>query len=118
MPITVATNEKACRLCAAGELSMASAAELKERLMQALASGRDLDIDGSGVEELDITSMQLLWAAARDFSRGGLGLTGRLSPAALRVLDAAGFEPFLVDRTAEPQAVAVEPQAGLVQPQE
>jgi anti-anti-sigma factor len=78
----------------AGELTLTSAAELKNLLLQGLASGNDLRLDLEQAEAIDITSMQLLWAAGREADRKGASLAIQMSDAAATAARDAGFERF------------------------
>ena len=66
MPIVCseATNQYAVRL--QGEIGIVCAPELKEALIRALASGRAVSVVLDDAKELDVTAIQLLWAAVRD----------------------------------------------------
>ena len=77
-------------LALAGELTIYRAAELKAELLEAVRRDAELEIDLSGVTELDTCGVQLLMLAKRCAQEqgGSLRLTGH-SPA---VLDA--FELF------------------------
>lgn len=78
----------------AGELTLTSAAELKNLLLQGLASGNDLRLDLEQAEAIDITVMQLLWAAGREADRKGASLAIQMSDAAATAARDAGFERF------------------------
>ena len=78
----------------AGEFTLTSAAELKNLLLQGLASGNDLRLDLEQAEEIDITVMQLLWAAGREADRKGASLAIQMSDAAAMAARDAGFERF------------------------
>ena len=78
----------------AGELTLTSAAELKNLLLQGLATGNDLRLDLEQAEEIDITVMQLLWAAGREADRKGASLAIQMSDAAATAARDAGFERF------------------------
>ena len=78
----------------AGEFTLTSAAELKNLLLQGLASGNDLRLDLEQAEAIDITSMQLLWAAGREADRKGASLAIQMSDAAATAARDAGFERF------------------------
>lgn len=71
-----------------GELNIYTAMETKERLLAALAAGDALDIDLSGVTEMDTSGVQLLILAKREAARQGkrLALSGH-SPAAMDLID-------------------------------
>jgi anti-anti-sigma regulatory factor len=78
----------------AGELTLTSAAELKNLLLQGLASGNNLRLDLEQAEVIDITLMQLLWAAGREADRKGASLAIQMSDAAATAARDAGFERF------------------------
>ena len=61
-----------------GAIDIVSAAELKEHLVQSLATGHEIHISLDNVTDLDVTAMQLLWAAERAARESGVGfgLTG------------------------------------------
>ena len=75
-------------------VSFTSADELKKLLLEGLASGKTLRLDLERAEEIDVTVMQLLWAAEREAARAGLGLVSRVSEAAAAAAREAGFERF------------------------
>lgn len=58
-----------------GELNISSAAELKEKLLQALESGTGISVSLAGVSAVDITAVQLLWAARRQAQMAGIAFT-------------------------------------------
>ncbi len=55
-----------CRLHVAGEMTIYSALELKERLLGSLARYAELDVDCSDVTEVDSAGLQLLLLAKRE----------------------------------------------------
>ncbi len=76
------------RMAIEGELTIFTARELQERLLALLAQGEDVEVDLSGVGEMDSAGVQLLLAtrteaAARDVA---LRFTGP-SPVVLDTLD-------------------------------
>jgi ABC-type transporter Mla MlaB component len=91
---TIDRDETRWRVRLEGELTLASAAELKSLLVEWLASGRDLQLDLERAGEIDITAMQLLWSAGRDRARSGKGIVSRVSDALGTAARDAGFEPF------------------------
>jgi anti-anti-sigma regulatory factor len=54
-----------------GEVNIRCAAELKDLLIQTLALAGPLHIDLSAIKEIDITAIQLLWAAEREARKAG-----------------------------------------------
>ena len=61
-------------------------------LLEGLASGRDLRVDLEQVEDIDITILQLLWAAGHEVAPSGSRMEVSLSEAAKRISDDAGFD--------------------------
>ena len=95
MPITVDRLENQFFIRLEGEVALASAAELKGILLEWLKSGKNLHLDLERAQEIDITVMQLLWAAGREAARAGIEIEGRMSDAAATAVANAGFERFL-----------------------
>ena len=93
MPVTMEKLDNQSILHLDGELTVTSAVELKGILLAALTEG-DLQLDMERTEEIDITIMQLLWAAGRDAERKGVSFSIRASEAASRAARDAGFEPW------------------------
>jgi len=76
-----------------GAVDISVAAELKQSLLEALGAGKDLHISLAAVTELDVTAVQLLWAAAREAKAQGVAfvLDEPASPALARTLADSGF---------------------------
>lgn len=92
MPVTMEQQETHSLIRLQGELTLTSAAELKAALVAGLAAGTHLQLDLEGATKIDVTIMQLLWAAGREAERKGVALSGRLSEAAAAMAREAGFE--------------------------
>jgi anti-anti-sigma factor len=58
-------GETRCVIRLEGEVDIASAAELKDMMIAAISSGKELQIDLEHTTDLDVAVAQLLWAAAR-----------------------------------------------------
>jgi hypothetical protein len=71
---------------------------LKELLMEKLKSGSAVYVALDSATGLDITAVQLLWAAAREAQRAGVefGFKGPMPEAIRCQLDEAGLEEFPV----------------------
>jgi anti-anti-sigma regulatory factor len=67
--LTVESNETQCILRLDGDCTMTSAAQLKAALVEGLAAAtkeaKELCVDFGDAGEIDITALQLLWAAQR-----------------------------------------------------
>jgi anti-anti-sigma regulatory factor len=90
MPITAEHGETHWLIRLEGECTVTSAAELKSRLLEGLASGKPVRFDLASAEQIDITVLQLLWAAAQH----GAAAVTRVSDAAAVAARDAGFERF------------------------
>jgi anti-anti-sigma regulatory factor len=77
-----------------GEVTIASAGEIKSLLLEALTSGKELRVKLDQATELDVTVMQLLYAAQRDASLSGIrfSVEGQLSECLSVAMVDAGFE--------------------------
>jgi ABC-type transporter Mla MlaB component len=82
-----------------GEVGIERAVELKECLMRGLASGLALLVNVEDVTGVDVTTLQLLWAAQREASvaKTGFALDGRIAANVIAALNEAGFENFLME---------------------
>jgi anti-anti-sigma factor len=94
--ITLDRNESQCLVRLQGEVDVSSAAELKAILLEALASGRELRVDLERTTELDVTALQLLWAAEREAGGSGVGfsLLGGVAEEISVALSDVGFKNF------------------------
>ncbi len=75
-----------------GAIDISSAADLKASLLQALEMGVEISITLTGTTELDVTAVQLLWAAAREAEQRRLGFMVTQPPELGRLLADAGLE--------------------------
>jgi anti-anti-sigma regulatory factor len=75
-------------------VNVTSAEELKSLLQEGLVSGRDWHVDLENAREIDVTAMQLLWAARREADRQGIAMTISTSQAVAAVAHELGFERF------------------------
>ena len=94
MPVTVDRLETHWLIRLEGELTLTSAAELKQLLLEWLASGKGLQLDLEHASEIDITLLQLLWAAGREAARTGAEVGSRVSEAAAAAARVLGFDRF------------------------
>jgi anti-anti-sigma regulatory factor len=82
MPVTLHRREITWLMRLEGRITVTSAAELKEALLEWLAAGKNLELDLETAEEIDVTVMQLLWATARAAAPTGMKIVARMSRAA------------------------------------
>jgi anti-anti-sigma factor len=97
MGIALKQGKKSSVIGLDGAVDIASAAELKRILLEALAAGREVRVALDGVADLDVTVVQLLWAARRQAEVAGVkfALTERLPEQAVATLAHAGLDQFL-----------------------
>jgi anti-sigma B factor antagonist len=94
LAVTMERQESQSLIRLEGEFTVTSAAELKDLLLEGLASGNDLLLDLEQAGEIDITLMQLLWAAGREADRAGVSIAILVSDTAGAAAREAGFERF------------------------
>lgn len=96
MAVTLDQSGVQCLVRLDGEITIASAAELKRSLLEALASGKALSVELAGASGLDVTGLQLLWAAEREARRSGVQFTieGRVPEEIVATAADAGIEKF------------------------
>lgn len=99
MPVTLDQRAVDSVIGLEGEVDIQAAAELKDLLLGALRSRRELRVDLAGVTKLDITTLQLLWAFERAAAKAGTKLLwGGPMPKAMELaMDLAGLKEFAVD---------------------
>jgi anti-anti-sigma regulatory factor len=84
-----------------GAVDISSAAELKALLLRALDSGKKVRVSLDKATVLDVTAVELLWAAEREGNKDGarFSYTGP-APAELSAeLGEAGLQQFLVSKS-------------------
>jgi anti-anti-sigma factor len=81
-----------------GEIKIASAAELKKFLLQALEARAEVRVNLEHVTDVDVTALQLLWAAEREARASGteFRLVGHAPKEVLTAANEIGFESFPV----------------------
>ena len=98
MPVTLEQKDALALIRLEGAIDVGCAAELKELLMEKLKSGSAVYVALESATGLDITAVQLLWAAAREAQWVGVefGFKGRTPEAVRCALAEAGIEKFPV----------------------
>jgi anti-sigma B factor antagonist len=81
-----------------GELSIFTAADVRQKLLDALDSGAEVDVDLSEITEMDSAGMQLMVAAKREAGHRNkpLRFTGH-SPAVFELLELCNLSGHLGD---------------------
>jgi anti-anti-sigma regulatory factor len=96
--VTLEESESLSLIRLEGAIDIGCAAELKSLLLQALKSGLEARVSQEGATDLDVTAVQLLWAAAREAKGAGVkySLTGPASKEISAALGEAGLQQFMV----------------------
>jgi anti-anti-sigma factor len=86
-----------------GALDISSAADLRQLLMARMESSRRLCIDLSQASRVDVTAVQILWAARRHAGQHGIELhfIAPIDEEVQTSLDHAGIAPFWRDENAQ-----------------
>ncbi|MEW6612563.1 MAG: STAS domain-containing protein [Pseudomonadota bacterium] len=98
MAVSIDKENDICRLGIDGEMSIYTAAALKDALLQPLADCAELEVSLAGVSELDGAGLQLLLLLKREAARRDKAL--RLvahSPATLEVLELCNLAAYFGD---------------------
>ncbi len=98
MSVNLDQGETLCTIQLEGEVDISSAAELKKLLLLAFQSGKEVRLDLASATELDITALQLLWAANREAKRLEMSflVASSVPEAIAAAVSEAGFERFPV----------------------
>jgi anti-anti-sigma factor len=80
--ISLSDLGNACLLRLTGSIDIACGRELKGALVKALELGKQVHVSTEGVSYLDVTALQLLWAARQQAERVGVGFASAGEPAA------------------------------------
>jgi ABC-type transporter Mla MlaB component len=99
VPVTLELEEELSTIRLEGEVGIASAAELKELLLQALVSGKQVQVSLQSVTDLDVTAVELLWAARRQAKTSSVAFAfdGPIPSMVLSGLLQAGFDDFAAE---------------------
>jgi anti-anti-sigma regulatory factor len=98
VPVTLERSDALSLIRLEGGVDIATAAELKGVLLEALESGKQMSVSVEAATSLDVTAVELLWAAEREARRSGVGFTlaGEVPEQISSTLIDAGFESFPV----------------------
>jgi hypothetical protein len=98
MGVTLDQSETQNLLRLEGAVGIGCAAEFKGLLGQALGSGREVLISLEGAADLDVTAVQLLWAAGRKAQSVGVGYSIVDAPPelVLAALSETGLQQFIL----------------------
>jgi anti-anti-sigma factor len=103
VPVTLEQDEALSLIRLEGAIDIGCAAELKRLLLQALESGSEVRVSLEAAADLDVTAVELLWAAARRAKAegGNFSLTGPAPSDISAALGEAGLQQFLVPENAQ-----------------
>ncbi|WP_447829222.1 STAS domain-containing protein [Aeromonas salmonicida] len=105
MPLHIETGEHKPLVKVSGEMTIYTAAELKQALTPLLYRQQALELDLSGVSEMDSAGLQLLLAAKKTMQQGGYPLHLVMhSHAVLNALELCQLAAFFGDPTLIPHA--------------
>jgi anti-anti-sigma factor len=98
MPISLDNAPSINTLRFEGSIDIAVAAELKDSLQEAIALGKPVELNLSDSTYMDITALQLFWAAVQSAKGSGTSFTvsGKVPEEIAVVLREAGFDEFPV----------------------
>jgi anti-anti-sigma factor len=100
--MTLKRSRKSSVIRLEGAIDIAAAAELRKLLLQACGSGREVRVAVGGVKDLDVTAVQLIWAARRSAEAEGVAFTlsGTVPQSVSAALGDAGLEQVLFSLSA------------------
>lgn len=97
MSVICEERQHQCVIRLEGEIDVACSAELKRCLVEALSHEKDLRLDLNAATDLDVTTLQLLWATIREAERMGrvLSVEAEVPASVVSMIRESGFEPLL-----------------------
>jgi len=97
MGISLDRSDAGAVIALTDTVDITCAADLKALLLQALNSGAEVVISLDDATDLDVTALQLLWAAERQARQSAVGFrfAGPVPEPVSAALAEAGFPPFL-----------------------
>jgi len=98
MPVACESRDGKNVIRLEGAVDIGSAAEFRQLLIDVLNQGDAIEISLRGATELDITAMQLLWAAGKAARGAGTGfaLDGEVPPEIRVAFMGMGLEPSAI----------------------
>jgi anti-anti-sigma regulatory factor len=101
MGITLDESKSKVVIGLEGAVDISSAAELKALLLRALNTGKKVRVTLDKATDLDVTAVQLLWAAEREASKASVGFSfaGPAPAEVSAALGEAGLQQFLVSES-------------------
>jgi anti-anti-sigma regulatory factor len=99
LSIAIENSATSCVVRLEGDIDVTCSTELKRTLIEAISSGKEVQVDLAQAGDLDVTAIQLLWAAGREAEKAAVSFA--VSPRDVpenvhRAVCEAGFENFPV----------------------
>jgi len=96
LPVSLEQNGVQSRIHLLGAIDIGCAQELKGLLVEGLKTGSEVRVLLAEVTDLDVTAVELLWAARREAKASGAGFAfeGRAPEPVSAALAEAGIENF------------------------
>jgi anti-anti-sigma regulatory factor len=96
LPVSLKQDGAQSRIRLEGAIDIGCAQELKKLLLQGLKAGSEVRVMLTDVTDLDVTAVQLLWAAKREARASSVGFAfeGQMPEPVSAALAEAGFEAF------------------------
>jgi anti-anti-sigma factor len=96
LPITLNEEQTRCVVRLQGDVDPADSGQLKRALVEAIAAHKELRVELAEVTDLDVTAVQLLWAAKHAAEQANTQWTAEGIPEpVLLALRETGFGSFL-----------------------
>jgi anti-anti-sigma factor len=94
---TLQVSDQCCVVLLEGDIDISSSEELKSVFVEALSYMRDMQLDITQASSLDITAIQLVWAASRKAAKQGSAfrMAGSSPEQIRRNAISGGLEAFL-----------------------
>jgi anti-anti-sigma regulatory factor len=98
LPIAVYEGRTRCVIRLEGDIGITCSDELKRTLIEAISTRKELQVDLARTTDLDVTAIQLLWAATREAERLGASfrVADHVPEKIIGTVRDAGFEEFPV----------------------
>lgn len=84
MPLVLIDGDARSVIRLEGEIDIVNAAELKDMMVAAMTSGKELHLDLQAATDLDVTAVQLLYCAAREAEKTGIAFGVEHLPQSIR----------------------------------
>jgi anti-anti-sigma factor len=98
MPVVASTKKGICRLRVEDDMTIYTAADLKQQLLPRLAKCKEMELDLSGVNEMDSAGLQLLVLLKREAKEKGIELRMTAhGPAVTSVIDTCNMAAYFGD---------------------